>query len=73
MRILVQRLIRGSHLIGELTSIVESNGNTWAGDIKRLLKEACVEMSKSKQKKLSDEDANMQKRFRTIIMRGGEG
>ncbi|NOY73006.1 MAG: transposase [Gammaproteobacteria bacterium] len=61
----------GSHLMRELTFIVESNGYAWAKNIKRLLKETCAKVSKSEQKKLSDKDyANVQKRFRNIITRG---
>lgn len=61
----------GSHLLRELTFIVESNGYAWAGNIKRLLKETCTQVSASKQKKLSDEAyTNVQKRFRNIITRG---
>jgi len=61
----------GSHLMRELTFVVESNGYTWAKNMKRLLKETCAKVSKSEQKKLTDEDyANLQKRFRNIITRG---
>jgi len=61
----------GSHLIRELTFIVESNGYAWAKNIKRLLQETCKKVSKRKQKKLSDKDyAALQKRFRNIITRG---
>ncbi len=61
----------GSHLMRELTFVVESNGYVWAKNMKRLLKETCVKASKSEQKKLSDKDyANLQKRFRNIISRG---
>ena len=55
----------------ELTFVVESNGYAWAGNMKRLLKETCAKVSKSKLKKLSGEDyTNVQKRFRNIITRG---
>jgi hypothetical protein len=61
----------GSHLMRELTFIVESNDYAWAKNIKRLLKETCTKVSKSEQKKLSDKEyANLQKRFRNIITRG---
>lgn len=61
----------GSHLMRELTFVVESNGYAWAKNMKRLLKETCAKVSKSGKKKLSDEDyANLQKRFRNIITRG---
>lgn len=63
----------GSHLMRELTFVIESNGYGWAKNIKRLLQETCVKVSKSQQKKLTDKDyANLQKRFRNIITRGGK-
>jgi len=61
----------GSHLMRELTFIVESNGYTWAKNIKLLLQETCKTVSKSKQKKLIDKEyADLQKRFREIITHG---
>ena len=61
----------GSHLMRELTFIVESNGYAWAINIKRLLKETCIKVSKSEEKKLSDGDyVNLQKRYRNIMTRG---
>jgi len=61
----------GSHLMRELTFIVESNGYAWAKNMKRLLKETCAKVSKSEDKKLPDHDyTNLQKRFRNIITRG---
>mgnify|MGYP002640622600 CR=1 FL=1 len=61
----------GSHLMRELTFIVESNGYAWAKNIKRLLKESCRTVSTSQEKKLSDQDyKNLLKRFRNIMTRG---
>lgn len=61
----------GSHLMRELTFIVESNGYTWARDIKQLLKDACKSVSQNKDKKLSDEDYEaLQKRFKDAIACG---
>jgi transposase len=61
----------GSHLMRELTFIVESNGYAWAKNMKRLLKETCAKVSKSEKKSLPGDDyANLQKRFRNIITRG---
>jgi len=61
----------GSHLMRELTFVVESNGYAWAANIKRLLQETCIKVSKSKQKKLSDKEyVDLQKRYRNIITRG---
>lgn len=63
----------GSHLMRELTFIMESNGYCWAKNLKRLLQETCRKVSKSEEKKLSGVDyANLQKRFRNIITRGGK-
>lgn len=61
----------GSHLMRELTFVVESNDYAWAKNIKRLLQETCKKISKSKQKKLNNKDyADLQKRFRNIMSRG---
>ena len=63
----------GSHLMRELTFVVDSNGYAWAKNMKRLLKESCAKVSNSKEKKLSDEDyARLQKRFRHCVTRGGK-
>jgi len=61
----------GSHLLRELTFIVEANGYDWALNMKRLLQETCVKVSKSSEKKLDDKDlVNLQKRYRNILTRG---
>ncbi len=61
----------GSHLLRELTFIVESNGYPWARNMKRLLQETCKKVAQSKDKKLDDQDyANLQKRYRNIMTRG---
>ena len=61
----------GSHLLRELTFIVDTNGTTWARHMKRLLHQTCAKVSKAKEKKLTDKDwANLQKRYRTILTRG---
>ena len=63
----------GSHLLRELTFIFESNGYAWARNMKRLLQETCVKVSKSEEKKLDDKDlANLQKRYRNILTRGAK-
>ncbi len=43
----------GSHLLRELTFVVESNDYSWAKKMKCLLQEACKKVSKSKRKKLT--------------------
>ncbi len=61
----------GSHLLRELTFIIESNQYAWATNMKRLLQETCKAVSKSKRKKLTKRAyAKLQKRYRNIITRG---
>jgi len=59
----------GSHLVRELTCIVESNRYNWAANMIELLLATCKIVSK--RKKLSARGyANLQKRYRNIITRG---
>jgi len=61
----------GSHLLRELTFVVDSNGYAWAGNMKRLLQETCAKVSRRKRKKLtSAEYARLQKHYRNILTRG---
>jgi len=61
----------GSHLLRELTFIVNSNGYAWAAHIKTLLQEACAAVSKRKRKKLSLKAyKKLQRRYRNIMTRG---
>jgi len=61
----------GSHLLRELTFIVDSNGYAWAKNMKRLLQQTCHKVSNSKRKKLTAKNyANLQKRYRNILTRG---
>jgi transposase len=61
----------GSHLVRELTCIIESNNYIWASNMKALLLETCKTVSKRKNKKLKKyEYANLQKRYRNILTRG---
>jgi transposase len=61
----------GSHIVRELTCIIESNGYAWASKMKALLLETCKKVSKRKRKKLtSKEYSAVQKRYRNIITRG---
>jgi len=61
----------GSHLLRELTFIFESNHYRWALNMKRLLQETCIKVSKTTEKKLCEKDlANLQKRYRNILTRG---
>ena len=62
----------GSHLLRELTFIVDSNGYSWARNIKKLLQQTCRTVAKSEEKCLTDKEyANLQKRYRNILTRGG--
>ena len=62
----------GSHLLRELTFIVESNDYRWAKNMKRLLKQASKIVAKRKRKKLtSGEYQKLLKNYRNIITRGG--
>jgi transposase-like protein len=61
----------GSHLLRELTFIIESNGYAWAANMKRALQEACAAVAKSETKTLTEQEyKNLQKRFRNILTRG---
>jgi transposase len=61
----------GSHLLRELTFIVDSNGYAWAKNMKRLLQETCAKVSNRKDKKLTQQEyKNLQKRYRNILTRG---
>ena len=58
----------GSHLLRELTFVVESNNYKWASNMKKLLQETCKEVSQSEDKKLDDSAyKKLQKRYRAII------
>jgi transposase-like protein len=63
----------GSHLLRELTFIVDSNGYQWARNMKKLLLENCRKVAERKEKCLTAKEyANLQKRYRNIITRGGK-
>ncbi len=63
----------GSHLLRELTFVVDSNGYRWARNMKKLLKETCRKVAGSEEKCLeAKEYANLQKRYRNILTRGGK-
>ena len=62
----------GSHLLRELTFVVESNGFRWARLMKALLREACHRVNKSGSKTLAEADRRaVRKRYRTILTQGG--
>lgn len=61
----------GSHLLRELTFIIDANNYAWARQMKRLLQEACINVSKSTKKKLTNEAlARLKRRYRAILTRG---
>jgi len=61
----------GSHLLRELTFIIDSNGYRWAKNMKKLLQQTCVGVSKANDKKLADNAyCNLQKCYRNILTRG---
>jgi len=63
----------GSHLLRELTFIIDSNQYRWAQNMKKLLLETCRNVAVRKEKCLPDtEYANLQKRYRNILTRGGK-
>ena len=63
----------GSHLLRELTFIVEANAFRWARLMKKLLREACHKVNKSTTKTLSEaERLAVRKRYRTILTQGGK-
>lgn len=63
----------GSHLLRELTFTVEANNYRWAKNMKRLLQETCIKVSKNEDKKLSEKElANLQRRYRNILTRGNK-
>jgi len=61
----------GSHLLRELTFVVDANGYAWARKLKQLLQETCATVARRKAKKLTvSEYKNLQRRYRTILTRG---
>ncbi len=63
----------GSHLLRELTFIVDSNQYRWARNMKKLLQETCGIVAKRKEKCLKTKEyANLRKRYRNILTRGSK-
>jgi hypothetical protein len=61
----------GSHLLRELTFIIDSNGYAWASNMKRLMQENCAIIAKRPSKQLTEQEyGNLQKRYRNILTRG---
>ncbi len=63
----------GSHLLRELTFVVESNGYRWARLMKSLLREVSRRVNKSASKTLNEADRRaVRKRYRTILTQGAK-
>lgn len=63
----------GSHLLRELTFIVDSNQYRWARNMKKLLQETCRKVAMRDEKCLTvKEYADLQKRYRNILTRGSK-
>jgi transposase-like protein len=61
----------GSHLLRELTFIIEANEYVWAKELKRLLQATCKKVSKRKRKKLlKKEYAQLLEEYRRILVKG---
>jgi len=61
----------GSHLLRELTFIIDSNGYRWAKNIKRLLKRACKMVSLRQDKCLTDKEfSELQRIYQNILSKG---
>ena len=63
----------GSHLLRELTFIIDSNGFRWAHLMKTLLREACHRVNKSETRTLTEpERRSVIKQYRAILTQGGK-
>ena len=63
----------GSHLLRELTFVVESNGYRWARLMKKLLRETCHRVNQSATRTLTEpERRGIVRRYRTILTQGGK-
>jgi hypothetical protein len=60
----------GSHLLRELTFVVEANAYRWAANIKTLLKQTCARVSQRPSKSLDEREyKNLRKRYRNLLTR----
>ena len=63
--------LRGAHLLRKLTFIVEANGYAWAGNMKRLLQQACQRVSRRKRIRIIPREYDaLQQYYRNILTRG---
>ena len=60
----------GAHLLRELAFAEDANGYAWAGNVRRLLQQACHEVSESEAKCLDGPGyARLQRRYRNLLTR----
>jgi len=63
----------GSHLLRELTFVVDSNQYRWARNLKKVLQQTCRTVAQRPEKCLTEQEyANLQKRYRNILTRGSK-
>ena len=63
----------GSHLLRELTFIVDANGFRWARLMKKLLREVCHRVNQSATRTLTEPECrSVSRRYRTILTQGGK-
>jgi len=61
----------GSHIVRELTHVIEANQYSWASAMKNLLLSTCRKVSKRKRKRLSAaEYSRLQVQYRDILVKG---
>ena len=61
----------GSHLLRELTFVIEAHGYRWASNMKRLLQETCALLAKRESKHVTNNEyKNLRQRYRSILTRG---
>lgn len=61
----------GSHLLRELTFVVDAHGYAWASDMKHLLQTTCKQVALRKRKKLMKKEYDaLQKQYQDIIASG---
>ena len=70
---LCKHQVCGSHLLRELTFVVDSNNYRWARLMKKLLCETCDAVNKSETGVLTEAECRRYlKRYRTILTQGGK-
>lgn len=63
----------GSHLLRDLTFVIDSNGYKWARNMKKLLLKTCRTVGESQNKCLDEQGyANLQKHYRNLLTRASK-